>query len=240
MAAGAGRLSRPARRHHVLHGHLGRAAAHPGVYHAVGLAARCRRQPHRHRLLQLGRADLRLQVPVVAAGRPAAASRAALPARPAPELGPAGHLRRDRRPDRHGADRPEERPVADGAVRLHRGVQQRDPGHRARRLPHRERPRPYAGRDRRRLSGRLHAGGQDRRRRARALSGGIYRLGHGLCRHGRLHAYRRRHHPDPAGTCGGPHRGDRRAAGEDSRRPPACAAAGRPPSPGSRPGSAPP
>ena len=168
----------PRTRHaaHAVPGLLGRAAAAAGAGHAELPAARGRHRPHHHRLPELGRPGLRLQVGLGAAGGPAADPAADHAARAAPRLAAAG-AGDGRSPASSAWPSTIRAPALDaaGLVRAAGGLRLGHAGHRARRLPHRIGRHAQAGRAGRRLPDRLPAG-DDLGRRRRAVD---RRLGRG-------------------------------------------------------------
>ena len=156
-------------------GLLRRPAAAAGAGHAELPAARGRHRPHHHRLPELGRPGLRLQVGLGAAGRPAADPAADHAARAPPRLAAAGAGDGDRAgswawPSTTRA--PALR--AAGLVRAAGGVRLGHAGHRARRLPHRIGRHAQAGRAGGGLPDRLPAR-DDLGRRRRAVDRGLGR-----------------------------------------------------------------
>ena len=126
--------------------------------------------------LELGGAGVRLQVPVVAAGGPAAAAVPDGAAGQAAGVAAAVAGLHCRRAARHGEHRPGAEPGAHGVLRAGGRLRLGDAGHRARRLPHRGGGNREAGCDGGDLPGGL-SHRDDHRGRGRAVDRGERRHG---------------------------------------------------------------
>ena len=167
---------RCARRPHPRPGLLGRPAVAAGVRHAVGMAARIGRAGHHHRAVQLARARLQPEIPVVAVRRRVRRAGPVAARRPQArvddgEPGPGGDLAR-----RHRILGSRLQYRGDGRVHLSGRFRIGHSGRGRRWLAHRRRAAVAAGDHGRRLPARLSPR-PDLRRRGSALRRRIRRAG---------------------------------------------------------------